>query len=163
MGEYILRVVELYNPVDIVNQTDLVEQPHEGMRNLFGEEDDFYTWLLGAEHTLYNVFDSSISMTVLAEWVYDERGSAASNVWTNDLFISCFPSFNEIAVTELTVGLLSDLEYDHRALNVEFKRRLSDSWVIRLECSLNLKSDPVDVTYDGRRGSLLGIDLNFNF
>lgn len=102
-------------------------------------------------------------MTVLAEWVYDERGSAASNVWSNELFISSFLSFNEIAGTELTVGLLTDLEHDHRALNVEFKRRLSDSCVIRLECNLNLKSDPVDVTYDGRRGSFLGIDLNFNF
>ena len=134
-----------------------------GMRNLFGEEENYHAVILGAERTIYNLFDSSASLTVLAEWLYDARGSRSTSVWTNDLFLSGFLSFNDVAGTEFVAGLLADLDYDYRALNLEFKRRLSDSWTMRLESIVNLRSDPADLTYDGRKDSFLGIDFTFGF
>ncbi|MXZ44187.1 MAG: hypothetical protein F4Z01_04310 [Gammaproteobacteria bacterium] len=134
-----------------------------GTRNLFGEEENYHAVILGTEHTVFNLFNSAASLTVLAEWLYDARGSRATTVWTNDLFLSGFLSFNDVAGTELVAGLLADLEYDYRSLNLEFKRRLSDSWTFRLESIVNLSSDPADITYDGRKDSFLGIDFTFGF
>lgn len=134
-----------------------------GTRNLFGEEENYHAVILGTEHSVYNLFNSAASLTMLAEWLYDGRGSRSTDVWTNDLFLSGFISFNDVAGTELVAGLLADLEYDYRALNLEFKRRLSDSWTMRFESIVNLNSDPADVTYDGRRDSFLGVDFTFGF
>ena len=134
-----------------------------GMRNLYGEEESYHALILGTEHTIYILFNSSASLTVLAEWLYDARGSRSTSVWTNDLFVSGFLSFNDVAGTELVAGLLADLEYDYSALNLEFKRRLSDTWTMRLESIVNLSSDPADLTYDGRNDSFLGIDFTFGF
>ena len=135
----------------------------KGMRNLVGDEENYRAVILGAEHTLHNVFQSAASLTLLGEWLYDERGSRATSVWTNDLFISGFLSFNDIMGTELIAGLLADLDHTYRSLNLEFKRRLSDSWTIRIESIVNLSSDPEDVTYDGRRDSFVGIDFTLGF
>ena len=134
-----------------------------GMRNLIGEEENYHAVILGTEHTIYNLFNSSASLTMLVEWLYDGRGSRSTSVWTNDLFLSGFLSFNDVAGTELVAGLLADLEYDYRALNLEVKRRLSDSWTMRFESIVNLSSDPADLTYDGRKDSFVGMDFTFGF
>ena len=60
-------------------------------------------------------------------------------------------------------GLLGDLRHDYRALNMELKRRLSDSWTIRLEGVATLSADPKDLTYSGRRDSFAGVDFTFSF
>ena len=130
-----------------------------GMSNLLGVKEKYHAVILGTEHTRYNLFDSAANLTILAEWLYDARGSRATSVWTNDLFLSGFLSFNDIAGTELVVGLLADLDHDYRALNIEFKRRLSDSWTMRFESIAYLSSDRADLTYDSRRDSFVGIDI----
>ena len=134
-----------------------------GLRNLVGREESYRALVLGVEHTVYNLFESSASLTLLGEWLYDERGRRATSVWANDLFVAGFLSFNDVPGTELVVGLLGDLTHNYRALNLEFKRRLSDTWIVRLESIVNLNSDPSDLTYDGRRDSFLGIDLTMSF
>ena len=134
-----------------------------GMRNLFGEEESYRAVVMGVEHTVFNLLGSSASLTVLGEWFFDERQSRATNVWANDLFISGFLSFNDIWGTELVAGLLADLTHEYRALNLEYKRRLTDSWLVRVESIVNLHSDPADLTYDGRRDSFLGIDFTVGF
>ena len=72
-------------------------------------------------------------------------------------------AFNDVQGTELAAGLLGDLRYDTRVLNMELKRRLSNSWSMRLEGIANLSADPKDLTYDGRRDSFLGVEFSFSF
>ena len=47
---------------------------------------------------------------------------------------------------------------------MELKRRLSNSWSMRLEGIANLSADPKDLmTYGGRRDSFLGVEFSFSF
>ena len=71
--------------------------------------------------------------------------------------------FNDVQSTELVAGILSDLRYDSRSLNLELKRRLSDRWSMRVEGIVNLSADRRDLTYDGRRDSFFGAELKFGF
>ena len=135
----------------------------KGLRNLLGQEQGYKALILGAEHTVYNLFGSPASVTLLGEWLYDNRGTLATNVWANDVFLAGFLSFNDMPGTEFVAGLLADLNYDYRAVNLEYKRRLSGSWLIRVESIINVRSDPLDITYDGRRDSFIGIDFTVNF
>lgn len=134
-----------------------------GARNLLGEDEDYGAFILGLERSLYGLFGSSTDMTFLAEWHYDGRGRRATTVWDNDLFVAAFLAFNDVQGTELVAGILGDLDRGYRALNVELKRRLSDTWSMRLEMIANLSADPRDLTYDGRRDSFVGVGLTFSF
>ena len=134
-----------------------------GARNLFAEEESYRAFILGAEHSVYSLFGSAASLTLLGEWHYDDRGSRATSVWANDLFIAGFLSLNDVPGTEFVAGLLGDIDHDYRALNLEFKRRLTSNWSLRVESIVILSSDPMDLTYDGRRDSFLGIGFYANF
>ena len=134
-----------------------------GAANLLGQEEDYSAFVFGMERTLYALFDSTADLTFLAEWLYDDRGDQATSVWANDLFIAGFLAFNDVRGTELVAGLLGDLRHDYRALSMELKRRLSDSWSLRVEVIANLSADPRDLTYDGRRDSFLGAGLTYSF
>ena len=111
-----------------------------GTRNLLGQEEDYGAFVFGLEHTLYALFGSGADLTLLGEWLYDDRGPRATSVWANDIFLAGFLAFNDVQGTELVAGILGDLDHDYRALNVELKRRLSGNWSMRLEAIVNLSS-----------------------
>ena len=134
-----------------------------GARNLLGQEEDYNAFIVGLERTIYGPFDSAADLTLLAEWHYDARQRRATGVWQNDLFIAGFLAFNDVQGTELVAGILGDLRHDYRALNFELKRRLSDSWSMRLEAIATVSADPRDLTYDGRRDGFLGVNFTFSF
>ena len=134
-----------------------------GARNLLGREESYTAFILGLERTLYALFGSRTDLTVLAEWLYDGRGRRATTVWQNDLFVAGSLAFNDVRDTQLVAGLLGDLRHDHRSLNLELKRRLSDGWTLTLEAIATLSADPRDLTYDGRRDSFVGVDFTFSF
>ncbi len=134
-----------------------------GARNLVGHDEDYGAFVFGLEHTFYALFSSPADLTVLAEWLYDDRGRRATTVWNNDLFVMGALAFNDVQGTELSASILGDRHHDYRVLNLELKRQLSDSWLIRVEASANLSADPQDLTYDGRRDSFLGVELTFSF
>ena len=134
-----------------------------GARNLLGREEDYRAFIFGLERSVYSVLGTAMDITVLGEWLYDDRGRRAASVWANDLFIAGFLAFNDVQGTELGVGILGDLRHDYRAMNLELKRRLSGNWTMRLEAIVTLSSDPRDLTYDGRRDSFVGVDFTYSF
>ena len=134
-----------------------------GARNLLGQEENYRAFIFGLEHTIYGLFGSAADLTVLGEWLYDDRGRRAASIWANDLFVAAFLAFNDVQGTELAAGVLGDLSRDYRALNLELKRRISGNWSMRFEAIVNLQSDPEDLTYDGRRDSFLGVGFTYSF
>ncbi|MXW51966.1 MAG: hypothetical protein F4X81_00275 [Gammaproteobacteria bacterium] len=134
-----------------------------GASNLLGQEEDYQAYIFGLERSLHGLFGSSADLTVLAEWLYDDRGRRAPSIWANDLFIAAFLALNDVRTTEAAVGILGDLRHNARSLNLELKRHLSQNWTMRLEAIIPLQSDPRDLTYAGRRDSFVGVDFTYSF
>ena len=134
-----------------------------GARNLLGVVEDYSAFIFGMERTFYAVFGAREDLTVLAEWHYDGRERRATSAWANDLFVAGAFTFNDVQGTELVAGVLADLRHDTRSLNLELKRRLTNSWTMRLEAIAYLRADPQDLTYGGRRDSYLGMDFTYSF
>ncbi len=134
-----------------------------GARNIRGREEDYRAFVLGLERTLYGILGSVADMVLLAEWHDDSRGPLATTAWANDVYVGAAITFNDVQSTELTAGILGDLNRDYRALNVGLRRRLSDHWSMRLEVIAQLSVDPRDITYEGRRDSFLGLDFTFSY
>ena len=134
-----------------------------GARNVLDREEDYAAVIFGMERSFDALFGSRADLTFLAEWLYDDRGRRAASAWANDVFIMGVLAFNDVQGTEFAAGLLGDLRHDTRVLNMELKRRLSNSWSMRLEGIANLSADPKDLTYDGRRDSFLGVEFSLGF
>ena len=141
-----------------------VEAIHRsGARNLLGVEENYRAFVVGLERSFYGLFDSPADLTVLAEWIRDDRGRRATSVWANDVFVSAFLTLNDTHGTEIGAGLLGDLDHVTRTMNLELKRRLSRSWSLRVDAIVALASDPDDLAWVGRRDSFLGVDLKYSF
>ena len=130
-----------------------------GARNLLGREQNYAALNVGLERTFGALFGSVADLTLLAEWHYDARGSRATALWANDLFVMGVLALNDVSGTEIVAGVQRDLRYDSRVMNLELKRRLSARWTMRLEAIVNLSTDRHDLAYDGRRDSFLGVEF----
>ena len=134
-----------------------------GMSNRLGEKEDYASFVLGGEYTLYSLLDSAADLTLLAEWCYDERGVRSTTKFDNDLFVATRLNFNDVQGSELLVSALVGTDHDSRVLTAEFTRRLTDRWLLRLEAVALLELDPWDVLYETRRDSFVEAGLTYSF
>ena len=134
------------------------------MAHPFGEEDDYSAWIVGGEHTLYSVFDTDAEITLLAEWYRDGRGpERATNAFENDLFLAARLALNDVESTEFTISVIEDLDHAGRAFGFEAKRRLNDSWSLKLEgTAFQDVNWPGDALYDVRRDSFIAVSFVYN-
>ncbi len=136
-----------------------------GMQHSFGEEEDYAAWIVGGEYSIYAVFDSEADLTLFAEWHGDERGAErATNAFENDLFLAARFALNDVEGTEFTVSVVEDLDHDGRIFGFEARRRLDDSWSLKLEGSAFEDIDRTDdLLYQLRRDSYIALNLVCGF
>ena len=136
-----------------------------GFQNLFCQADEDYSaFVVGGEYAFYSVWDSSADLSLLAEWNYDERGERATNVFQNDLFFGARYALNDVQSTDLTIGLLEDVDFGTRTLSLEFNRRLTDNWALNVEATAFLKVGELDVLQrDLRNDSFAGLNLTYSY
>ena len=132
-----LRLVPYY---DIINQTGLdvqatfdewlwkVEVIHRS-----GQGETFNAFTGGFEYTFVGVMDTAADFGVIAEYLYDDRGSDPAVAFDNDIFVGGRLAMNDAASSELLFGIISDVNNRTRFYNIEASRRFGDSWVLSLE------------------------------
>ena len=134
-----------------------------GARNNTGWEDDFAAFVFGGEYTLYSILGSSVDLSLLGEWNYDQRRRKATNRFQNDLFFATRLGFNDVQDSEIIGAVLTDMDYNSNFISVEFNRRLTDNWSVHLETVILLSVGATDLLYATRRDSFVGLDLTYNF
>ena len=127
------------------------------------EEEDFAAVVAGAEYTLGSLWESDADLTLIAELARDGRGRWATHAFENDLLIAARLGLNDEQSTEVFVSVLESLDGGGRALNAEFKRRLTDSLSLQVEGSAYLGIGRDDAIYPVRRDGYIGARLDFNF
>ena len=132
-------------------------------RHPSGKEEDYAAFALGAEYTIFSVFESAADLGLLGEWSYDDRGRRSTNKFQNDLFFAARLAFNDVNGNEIVAGLVADTDYSTRTFTVEWSRRLSDQWSVRLEAVGFLDVDEADPVSVSRRDSFIGLDLVYGF
>ena len=58
---------------------------------------------------------------------------------------------------------MADTDYGSRTMSVEFQRRLSDEWSLRLETTTMLDIDEADPIRTTWRDSFIGAELTYSF
>ncbi len=104
----------------------------------------YHASVIGGEFAIYGIFDSDADLTLFAEWNHDTRGEEATTPLQDDLFFATRYAFNDIMDTEITLAFIDDLDYDTKTLNIEFNRRLSDSFSLTAEVFKFIEEDSKD-------------------
>lgn len=87
----------------------------------------------GFEHTLGDLFGSGIDLGLLAEYLYDERGSLLGSRFDDDWFGGMRIGFNDIAGTQILAGGIVEPDGSNRLFSIEASRRIGNNWRVALE------------------------------
>ena len=87
----------------------------------------------GIEYTFYGVFGTPGDIGIVAEYIFDGRGSKAPNPFNDDAFAGLRWTANDVASTTLLAGTIVDLDTQALAMSVEAERRLGDDYLVSLE------------------------------
>ena len=129
----------------------------------FGEEEDHVAFVVGGEFTIHSVFESAADLSLLGEWHRDDRGRRSTHQFQNDIFLAARLGLNDVEGTEITAAIVADTDYGSRTMSVEFTRRLSDEWSLRLETTAMLDLDEADPIRTTWRDSFIGAELTYSF
>ena len=129
----------------------------------FGEEEDHVAFVVGGEFTIHSVFESAADLSLLGEWHRDDRGRRSTHQFQNDVFLAARLGLNDVEGTEITAAIVADTDYGSRTMSVEFTRRLSDEWSLRLETTTMIDLDEADPIRTTWRDSFIGAELTYSF
>lgn len=128
-----------------------------------GQADTFNAFTLGFEYTFVGVFDSEADVGVIAEYLYDDRGSNATTAFDNDLFLGGRLAMNDAASSEVLLGVINDVNNNARFYNIEASRRFGASWVLRAEVRIISAGSSVDPLTSLRHDDIVQFELARHF
>ena len=124
----------------------------------------------GAEYTFGGIFESDLDLTLIAEYLWDERGDTSPGFFENDIGVGMRLTFNDEDSTELLLGGLIDTQTSEKALTLEASRRIAPGTTLKVLGTHVISRGEVersDTTVDAlnRLQSLgnLGGDLDIGF
>ncbi len=117
----------------------------------------------GFEYTLVGVNESAVDVGLVAEYLWDERGSDALTPFQNDLMTGVRIALNDEQSTEALLGLITDLEYDSNSFSIEASRRLHDRFKLNIEARFFDSSEPRDLAWGFRKDDYLQMSLAWYF
>ena len=123
------------------------------------QPDNYIAATAGFEYTFSGVFGSGMDISMLTEYLYDERGSLATTPFQNDIMLGMRLAANDTQSTELLMGVIVDGETDTRFLSIEGSRRLGDNWKLNIDARTYNGLKPASLLYSIRNDSYIQIEM----
>lgn len=134
------------NPVlipyyDLIDQTSLDLQATKGSWlwkleaiSRAGQPGGRYTAMTGGfEYTVVGALETQTDVGLLAEYLFDDRGQAATTPFDDDVFVGMRLSFNDAQSSEALVGAIVDRTTYAKSVSLEASRRFGQQWKLSLE------------------------------
>ncbi len=134
-----------------------------GQRNLRGMEQDYAGFVGGVEYTFYSLFGGNADLGLLAEYLRDTRGAAATIPVQNDIFAGARLGLNDAQDTAILGGVIQDMTGSTRIYAVEASRRLGESWRLAVELRLFTDTEPQDPFHGFRNDDFIQVELGYYF
>jgi hypothetical protein len=131
--------------------------------NRSGQGQTYNAATAGFEYTFYGLAESNIDVGLLAEYLYDDRGSSAATPFQNDFLFGTRVTFNNAQSTELLIGSVIDYEKISPSLNIEASHRLSDNWKLNAEARFFKQTTSSDPGNSFRNDDYLQIEFEYYF
>ncbi len=170
-AQYLLGVDGTGNPV-IIPRYNLIGQTGLDLQGTFddilikfeairrtGFGPDYWAMAGGFEYTLYGLGGGDSDIGILAEYSYDDRGSLATTIFQNDLFVGMRWAANDVDSTELLMGAMFDMTTSSKFVNIEGSRRIGENWKVSLDARFFLGVPITDIIYPLSRDDFFQIRL----
>lgn len=128
-----------------------------------GQGNTYFAGIGGFEYTFFNLFESALDLGVLAEYLYDSRGSHSQVALQDDFLVALRFGFNDVQSTEVLAGVIFDRTNNAKFYNIEASRRLGDSWKVELEARFFSSAPINDPSYFLRKDDRLRVELRYYF
>ena len=125
--------------------------------------EDYFAWAGGFEYTSVGVFESSMDLGFVGEWLYDDREDDADTAFENDIAGGLRLTVNDAASSEALLGWIQDVDTSARLLFLEAGRRFGNNWLLNLEVRLSLDQPDSDFLFDQRKDDLFQTELFYYF
>ncbi|VAV95840.1 hypothetical protein MNBD_ALPHA02-419 [hydrothermal vent metagenome] len=120
---------------------------------------DYWAMAGGFEYTLYGLGGGDSDIGILAEYSYDDRGSRATTIFQNDMFVGMRWAANDVDSTELLMGAMFDMTTSSKFVNIEGSRRIGENWKVSLDARFFLGVPVTDIIYPLSRDDFFQIRL----
>ncbi|MFW5444543.1 MAG: hypothetical protein ACKE51_09600 [Methylococcaceae bacterium] len=135
------RPLKLIPHYDIIHQTSIdLQWTHDSWLwkleafNRVGNDKTFQALVAGFEYAFYGVLDSNIDVSLLSEYLWDNRSdNAPLTPFNNDVFAGLRLAFNDTQNTEILLGGIMDVENQASLISLEASRRIMDSWKVSID------------------------------
>ncbi|MEE9425831.1 MAG: hypothetical protein V3V18_12795 [Methylococcales bacterium] len=128
-----------------------------------GQGKTFYAGTGGFEYSFYNVFETGLDIGIVAEYLYDSRGSHAPVVFQDDFLTALRFALNDEQSTEILAGVIFDRTNNTKFYNVEASRRFGENWKAELEVRFFSSAPEDDPAYIFRNDDHLRFELRYYF
>ena len=126
-----------------------------------GHGERLYAVSGGIENTLYQVLGSDGDLGLLAEVMYDSRGSGApATIFENDVFVGGRWALNDVSDTSVLGGPLIDLDTGEALILVEAERRVGSDWKLSFDARLFGNTDPESLIHTIRRDGFVSLSVS---
>ena len=115
----------------------------------------------GLEYTQVGVFDSSVDLGFLLEYLYDER--EYSTPFANDAFVALRLSMNNIAQSNYLLGVYLDKETLNSAWRFEMNTRIQDGMTVNVEVQAFSDQKKYELFYDFRDDDYVKVETQWYF
>lgn len=105
----------------------------------------------GLEYTVVGVLGTGTDLGLLAEYLFDDRGQAATTPFDDDVFVGLRLGFNNAESSEALLGVIVDRNSHAKTLSVEASRRFGQQWKLALEARFFSHIPVQDQTLSGLR------------
>jgi hypothetical protein len=125
-----------------------------------GHGERLYSVSGGVERTLYQIFGSDGDLGLLAEAMYDSRGSGAPpTLFEHDVFVGGRWALNDISDTSVLGGPLIDVTTGETLVLLEAERRIGSAWRLSLDLRLFGNTDRGSLVHGVRRDGFVSLSL----
>ena len=125
--------------------------------------EDYFAWAGGFEYTSVGVFESSMDLGFVGEWLYDDREDDADTAFENDIAGGLRLTVNDAASSEALLGWVQDVDTSARLLFLEASRRFGNNWLLNIEMRLSLDQPASDFLFEQRKDDLFQAELFYYF
>ena len=117
----------------------------------------------GFEYTFVGIVESDADLGLVMEYLYDDRGQAASSFFQNDIMIGLRLAMNDADSSEALLGIIYDLDNQEHLLSLEASRRFYGSWTASLEVRLFNNIDPQSRLKSIEQDDFVQLDIAYYF
>ena len=86
----------------------------------------------GVEYTFGGIFGSDLDMTLISEYLWDERGETSPGFFENDFGLGMRLTFNDEESTQILFGGLIDTDTKEKVLTLEASRRIAPGFQLKV-------------------------------